>query len=153
MRPNRPHEEEILLWCGVIAQLVRTRANRILQTDEIPYPLFTLLRHFCHDPDREWTVSSLATAFETPQPGMTKKVQRLVDLGLLKTRVDAADARVRWLRVSRRGILLRDKMVGQITPDQRQFFEGWKKNEVRELHRLLKRLKTSLDEDRDSDRR
>lgn len=149
MRPKRPQEEQILVWCGVVTQLVRTRANRILRDAELPYPLFILLRHFCHDPDREWTVTQLAAAFETNQPGMTKKVKRLLDRGLLASRPDAEDGRVRWLRVTPRGVRLRDAMVRRLAPDQMSFFAGWKRGEIAELHGHLERLKTWLDDHRD----
>jgi len=149
MRPERPKEEQILVWCGVVAQLVRTRANRILADAEIPYPLFVLLRHFCHDPDREWTVTQLAAAFETGQPGMTKKVQALLDRRLLASRPDGRDARVRWLRVTKRGQKLRDVLVERLEPDQQQFFRGWKAADVAALHAGLERLKTHLDEHRE----
>ena len=148
MRPKRPQEEEILIWCGVVTQLVRTRANRILRDAELPYPLFVLLRHFCHDPDREWTVTQLAAAFEVNQPGMTKQVKRLLELGLLASRPDPGDGRVRWLRVTRRGVRLRDAMVGRLEPDRQDVFRGWTRGEVAELHRLLFRLKSWLDDNR-----
>jgi DNA-binding MarR family transcriptional regulator len=149
VRPERPKEEQILVWCGVVAQLVRTRANRTLADAEVPYPLFVLLRHFCHDPDRDWTVTQLAAAFETPQPGMSKKVQVLLDQGLLAARPDARDARVRWLRVTKKGTRLRDRLVARLEPDQKRFFHGWKTAEIEELHRGLERLKTHLDEQRE----
>ncbi|MEM7413611.1 MAG: MarR family winged helix-turn-helix transcriptional regulator [Myxococcota bacterium] len=149
MRPKRPQEEQILVWCGVVAQLNRTRANRILADEPLPYPLFVLLRHFCHDPDREWTVGQLTRAFETGQPGMTKKVKKLLDLGLLESRPDPRDGRVRWLRVNRAGVRLRDRMSGRLAPDQKTIFSGWKRSDVAELHRLLDRLRTELDADRD----
>ncbi len=149
MRPKRPKEEQIIVWCGVVTQLVRTRSNRILKDAELPYPLFILLRHFCHDPDREWTVTQLAAAFETKQPGMTKKVKRLLDLGYLAARPDDEDKRVRWLRVTPRGVRLRDAMTNRLAPDQAGYFEGWKRSEVTELHRHLERLKTWLDDHRD----
>jgi DNA-binding MarR family transcriptional regulator len=149
VRPERPKEEQILVWCGVVAQLVRTRANRGLADAEIPYPLFVLLRHFCHDPAREWTVTQLARAFETAQPGMTKKVQALVERGLLTSRIDERDARVRWVRVTRRGERLRDRLMALLEPDQTQFFRGWKAKEVAALHQGLERLKTHLDDHRD----
>lgn len=148
MRPPRSEEEQILVWCGVVAQLVRTRANRILADREIPYPLFVLLRHFCHDPAREWTVTTLAAAFETGQPGMTKKVQVLLGGDLISSRADVRDARVRWLRVTKRGERLRDKLVAQLEPDQKEFFRGWKRSEIASLHEGLERLKTHLDEHR-----
>ena len=149
MRPARPKEEQILVWCGVVAQLTRTRANRILRDAELPYPLFVLLRHFCHDPDREWTVTSLTAAFETEQPGMTKKVQKLLRRGLLASRADPEDRRRRWLRVTPAGVRLRDRLVKRLEPDREHVFRGWSRAEIAALHRSLDRLRTRLDEERE----
>ncbi|MGI9432100.1 MAG: MarR family winged helix-turn-helix transcriptional regulator [Myxococcota bacterium] len=149
MRPQRPQEEQILVWCGVVAQLTRTRANRILRDAELPYPLFVLLRHFCHDPAREWTVSQLTAAFETEQPGMTKKVQKLRALGLLASRRDDADRRQRWLKVTPAGVRLRNKLVKRLEPDRDHIFRGWSRAQISQLHRSLDRLRTELDAERD----
>lgn len=148
MRPPRPKEEQILVWCGVVAQLQRTRANRILAGEDLPYPLFVLLRHFCHDPEREWTVSQLTAAFETEQPGMTKKVRKLLAAGLLRTRPDESDGRRHWLSVTPAGVRLRDRLVALLEPDRDEVFASWKRAEVNELHRLLDRLRTHLDRNR-----
>lgn len=148
MRASRPKEEQILVWCGVVAQLQGTRANRILAKSDLPYPLFVLLRHFCHDPDREWNVSQLTAAFETGQPGMTKKIRKLLTRRLIEVRSDESDRRVRWLRVNRTGVRTRDRLSDQLEPDQRAIFSGWKRKEIAELHRLLNRLRTELDEGR-----
>lgn len=137
------------MWCGVIAQLTRTRTNRILADTHFAYPAFVLLRHFCHDPDREWTVGQLTEAFETEQPGMTKKVHKLLALKLLASRSDDTDGRLRWLRVTPEGIAVRDALVGRLEPDRKQLFRGWKRTEIDELHRLLDRLRTTLDDRRD----
>jgi DNA-binding MarR family transcriptional regulator len=148
MRPQRPAEEEILIWCGVVSQLVRTRSNQLLKDAGLPYPLFILLRHFCHDPDREWTISSLTAAFETGQSGMTKQVQRLLDLGYLATRNDPVDARIKWLRVTATGQKLRDELMAKLAPDQNSYFSNWTAAEIQNLHGLLERLKTYLDDHR-----
>ncbi len=149
MRPPRSEEEQILLWCGVVAQLQRTRTNRILRDSGLPYPLFVLLRHFCHDPDREWTVGQLTAAFETQQPGMTKQVARLEAMSLLASRPDPNDGRSRLLRVTRKGVRLRDALVAKTEPDRARVFQGWKRSEIRALHRGLDRLRTVLDENRE----
>jgi DNA-binding MarR family transcriptional regulator len=150
MRPKRPPEEEILTWCGIISQLVRTRANKILHDDNLPYPLFVLLRHFCHDPAREWTVSSLTAAFETSQSGMTKQVQRLIELGYLQSRNDTQDARIKWLRTTPAGEAMRDMLMTRLMPDQQSLFSNWSTHDVQQLHAGLYRLKTYLDENRDA---
>lgn len=150
MRPTRPKEEQILVWCGVVAQLYHTRTNRILRDAELPYPLFILLRHFCHDPDREWTVSRLTAAFETEQPGMTKKVQKLLKRGLLESRPDEQDRRQRWLKVTPTGIRLRDELTRELEPDRDHIFRGWKRSDIASLHGQLDALRTRLDDERDS---
>jgi len=150
MTAQRTPEEEILTWCGVIAQLSRTRAKKIIADADLPYPLFILLRHFCHDPERKWTVSQLTEAFETGQSGMTKRVQKLIDLGYLATNADEQDARIKWIHVTSRGRALRDQLLNTLAPDQSSLFANWKKRDVEDLHRHLFTLKTYLDEHRDS---
>ena len=148
-RPKRPASEEILVWCGVVAQLMRTRTNRLLDGEALPYPQFVMLRHFCHDPAREWTVSQLAAAFETQQPGISKTVRKLVDAGWLEERADPDDGRRKWLRVTPEGVAVRDSAVGRLAPDRRRIFRGWSRDDVETLHALLFRLKSHLDEHRD----
>ncbi len=149
MRPPRSKEEQILVWCGVVAQLNRTRTSRILAGGDLPYPLFILLRHFCHDPAREWTVGSLTSAFETEQPGMTKQVQKLLDRGLLIGRPDPADGRSRLLRVTQNGVRLRDRLVRRLEPDRDRVFSGWPDADIGEFHRLLGRLRDELESGRE----
>jgi len=118
LRPKRSKEEQIVVWIGVIAQLVRTRNNQILRETDLPYPQFVLLLHFCHDPDREWTVSSLARAFQRNQPGISKTVRQLLDRGLLRSRPDPTDARVKQLRVTARGIRARNAAMAGLAPQR-----------------------------------
>ncbi|MCP5067676.1 MAG: winged helix-turn-helix transcriptional regulator [bacterium] len=132
----------------MIAQLVRTRNNQILHGTDLPYPQFVLLLHFCHDPEREWTVSSLARAFQRKQPGITKTVRQLLDRGFLRSRPDRTDARVKNLRVTARGIRARDAAMVALAPALADDFGNWKRSEISELHRLVERLKEHLDEQR-----
>ncbi len=148
MRPERPKVEQILVWCGVVAQLGRTRVNAILE-GEIPYPLYVLLNHFCHDPDREWTVTELAAAFESPAPGISKNVRRLIERGWLEWRFDGSDGRVKRLRVTASGIAVRDEAAARVLPDRLSLFEDFDEGEVAQLHALLERLKTRMDESRE----
>ncbi|MCG8590975.1 MAG: MarR family winged helix-turn-helix transcriptional regulator [Proteobacteria bacterium] len=151
MRPKRPKAEQIFVWTGVVAQLVRTRCNQLLDQIGLPYSQFTLLLHFSHDPDREWTVTELADAFQQPQPGISKTVQKLVERRWLASRRDDRDGRVRWLRVTGRGLAKRDAAMARLAPDMARFLGGWTPDEVDAFHRLLERLKTDLDEARDAE--
>ncbi len=149
MSAQRTQEEEILTWCGVIAQLSRTRTTKLIADAELPYPLFILLRHFCHNPERKWTVSQLTEAFETGQSGMTKRVQKLIDLGYLAAEADLQDARVKWIHVTPRGRALRDQLLNTLAPDQTSLFTDWETRDIADLHRHLLKLKTYLDDNRD----
>lgn len=149
--PRRSRREQILTWAGVIHQHVRTRSRRALRPLDLPYPQFVLLHHFCHDREREWTVSGLARAFQSPQPGLTKTVAKLVERGWLRARPDPDDARARLLRVTPRGIAVRDRALAAIGRETDRFFEDWSRRDVQTLHRLLERLKRDFDEADDRD--
>ncbi len=147
-RSGRSAEEEILLYCGIIAQLSRSRASNLLRESQIPFPLYVLLGHFCHDPEREWTVGQLAAAFEVGQPGMTKQVRKLLDAKLVRSRPDANDGRVRWLSVTAKGEKLRADCLSELAPSQKVIFADWNKTELRDARRLLRKLKNWLDDNR-----
>ncbi|MEM9621274.1 MAG: MarR family winged helix-turn-helix transcriptional regulator [Pseudomonadota bacterium] len=147
----RAKEEEIMIWAGVVTQLNRTRSNRLLQDSAIPYPLFVLLRHFAHDHTREWSVTGLTAAFETGQSGMTKKVQKLLALGLLDVRDDEQDGRKKWFRISTAGLEQLRRSNVKLHEDQQSIFADWASDDVQALHGLLFRLKSYLDDNRPAD--
>lgn len=150
-RTPRTKEEEILIWAGVVTQLNRTRANQLLAGAEVPYPLFVLLRHFSHDIAREWSITSLTAAFETGQSGMTKKVQKLLALGLIDSRADDQDGRKKWFSINASGLSQLRAMNKRLLQDQKSHFKGWKSGEIDDLHASLYRLKCYLDDNRRSD--
>ena len=137
-----------MIWAGVIAQLNRTRVNRKLAGTQLPYPLFVLLRHFAHDPSREWTINQLTRAFQTEQPGMSKRVNKLAELKLLKDRRDTEDGRKRWFSLSQKGSTLLEKVSEEVRQLDKSAFENWSSEDVEVLHASLYRLKNYLDENR-----
>lgn len=145
---DRLVEEDILIWIGVVAQLTRTRSNRLLTDTALPYPLFVLLRHFSHDPEREWTITQLTSAFETGQSGMTKKVQKLLAEKLLNHRADAADARVKWFSINQLGLEAVAASSTVLRTDIVESLSVWSADEIATAHDLLFRLKSQLDENR-----
>ncbi len=147
-KTNRPKEEEIMIWASVIAQLNRTRANRKLANARLPYPLFVLLRHFAHDPAREWTINQLSSAFQTQQPGMSKRIRKLTSMGLLDSRPDKDDGRVKWLTLNKKGHSLLEELSVEVRELDRSAFADWSREEIDDLHQGLYRLKNHLDENR-----
>ncbi len=137
-----------MIWVGVIAQLNRTRANRKLSATELPHPLFVLLRHFAHDPAREWTVNQLSEAFQTEQPGMSKRVKKLASLKLLNSRPDDQDGRKKWFSLNQKGLAMLEELSNEVRELDKSAFDGWTAEEIDTLHAGLYRLKNYMDENR-----
>lgn len=137
-----------MIWVGVIAQLARTRANRKLSSTELPYPLFVLLRHFAHNPSREWTISQLCDAFQTEQPGMSKRVKKLAEMSLLVSRPDEVDGRIKWFSLNDKGLSVLEEVSVEMRALDQSTFSDWSNKDIERLHSDLFRLKNFLDEHR-----
>lgn len=146
-------DDELLLqtlnFIGIANQLVVTRANELLREGELPFPQFVMLSHFMKDPARPRTVGGIAAAFQAPQPGITKTIQKLARGGFLEYRPSAEDARVKHVFVTPAGRRAFAAAVGRLAPDMRLVFAEWRETDIRRLHGLLRRLKDWLDDNRE----
>ena len=138
-----------MIWAGVVAQLNQTRVNQKLAGTELPYPFFVLLRHFAHDTSRAWTINQLSEAFQTQQPGMSKRVKKLTDHGLLDSRADESDGRVKWFSINQKGSKLLEEHSAEIRALDKSAFADWSQADIEGLQQHLYRLKTYLDENRE----
>jgi DNA-binding MarR family transcriptional regulator len=140
---------QIVNYIGIANQLLTTHANQQLAVLDLPLAQFIMLNHFSHEPARGRTVGSIASAFQTPQPGVTKMLQRLVRKGLLEVRPDAADQRVKHHFVTEQGLAAHGAALARLMPAIDAAFADWLDRDVADLHALLFRLKTWLDAARD----
>lgn len=138
----------ILNWIGIIDQLSTTRANQILKDTDLPLPQFVMLNHFSHRPDEGKTVTGIAAAFQQPQPGVTKTVQKLIGKGYLVSRPCPTDGRAKLLFMAPAGAAAHSAALVSFRPHAERLFEDWRTEEMDELFRLLDRLKIQLDEGR-----
>ena len=139
----------ILNWIGIVDQLAMTRANRVLEAIGLPMPQFVVLNHFSHRPHEPRTVTGVAKAFQQPQPGMTKTIQKLVERGYLRIEADSGDRRVKQLWLTPAGIAAHEAARERLAPDIAATFAGWDAHELDTLLRLLDRLRIHLDTHRD----
>lgn len=139
----------ILNWIGIVDQLAMTKANRVLDTIDLPMPQFVVLNHFSHRPEERRTVTGVAAAFQQPQPGMTKTIQKLVERGYLRAEPDASDGRVKQLMLTAAGSAAHTAARERLAPDIAATFAGWNARELDTLLRLLDRLRVHLDTHRD----
>jgi DNA-binding MarR family transcriptional regulator len=139
----------ILNWIAIVDQLATTKANRVLDAIGLPMPQFIVLNHFSHRPQEPRTVTGVAAAFQHPQPGMTKTIQKLVERGYLRSDADANDGRVKRLLLTAEGTAAHTAACARLAPDIAATFAGWEAHELDTLLRLLDRLRVHLDTHRD----
>jgi DNA-binding MarR family transcriptional regulator len=148
---TRPTEAQALLgwrifnWIGIIDQLATTRAKRTLAELKLPMPQFVMLNHFSHRPNEAKTVTSVASALQQPQPGVTKTMQKLVARKFLKADPAPGDARSKLLTITPKGLEVHTRAVAAFVPGFAEVYAGWDDAEMVDLFAKLDRLKVWLD--------
>lgn len=137
---------ELLTSLGIISQLMEERSRQALP-DDLPRPLFSILSHM-YRLGGDKTVTDLARAFQVPQPGMTKSVQKLLDRGLLRAETDAGDGRRKRLFLTDAGEQAHFNALKGLGPDADLVFSDWSNDDMESLRLLLFRLRRWLDENR-----
>jgi DNA-binding MarR family transcriptional regulator len=135
----------IFNWVGIINQLATDRAERTLVDLKLPMAQFTILNHFSHRPHEPKTVTSISSAMQQPQPGITKTVQKLLGRKLLKAEPDPADKRSKLLTITPKGLEMHQRAVAAFVPRFAESFDGWDEAEMQALFQQLDRLKIWLD--------
>lgn len=148
--PELEKIRQILVWLGVAEQLLVTRLNRTIAGTNLPFAQFIMLNHFRAFADEGHTISRLASAFETGQPGISKTVARLVEKGYLRAEPDPRDGRSKHHYLTEAGIAAHTAALARIAPDAALIFRDWPAGDIDELHRLIFKLKSWLDENRDT---
>jgi len=141
---------QTLVWIGVANQLMVTRLNKAIANTDLPFAQFIMLNHFRAFADEGHTIGRLANALETGQPGVTKTVARLVEKGYLRTEPNPADGRSRLHYLTVAGTTAHTDALSRIAPDAMLIFRDWAPEDINDLHRLLFKLKSWLDENRDT---
>ena len=142
--PAKRTSRQILIWLGAAERRLVTRVNRTLKGGGLPYAQFVVLNHLASLPGIAWTVSALASALETGQPGVSKILSRLAAKGYVHMDPDPGDGRLRRLRLTQAGELAYREASQRIAPQADDIFGDWENADIDALHRLLYRLKSSL---------
>lgn len=142
--------KQVLIWLGVTNQLTTTRFNQLMSESNLPLPQFAMLNHFSRDPQQQYTVTQLASAFQANQPAITKTVQHLISKGYLAVQVSQEDKRVKYHSITAAGLAAHQQAIDRILPDAQLIFAQWSAEEIETLHQSLYRLKNWLDDHRDT---
>jgi DNA-binding MarR family transcriptional regulator len=139
---------QILIWLGAAEQHLATRMNRLLRGADLPFAQFVVLDHLASLPDEIWTVTRLASALDTGQPGVSKILARLADKGYVRIEADPADRRIKRHRLTEAGLGVYHDAFQRIAPHAGDAFADWQETDLDALHALLYKLKSSLRESR-----
>lgn len=99
---------------GIIDQLVRTKLERVLP-DGLRMSHFGVLNHFARL-GGEQSPAVLANAFQVTKGAMTNTVTRLEARGLVDVRPDPEDGRAKLVRLTKKGLSVRDTCIEAVTP-------------------------------------
>lgn len=150
MKERIQNEVKLMTQIGIIQQLLATRQAKHFAKLELSYSQFTILKHFSNNPEKEWTITSLADVMEMNQPGITKVVSKLIDKNLLSAKSDSQDARKKHLKITPQGLSLCDKIIRSLIPDISNMLSSWDDNQLIDMQIHIEKLMRWLDENRDN---
>jgi DNA-binding MarR family transcriptional regulator len=96
-------------------------------------------------PPFELNPTELAEAMLVSSGGMTKRLDRLAEAGLVERRPDPSDRRAIRVRLTRRGKALVDRTLAEHLENQRRILGSLTPQQQRQLDRLLRRLLAGLE--------
>lgn len=140
----RRKSQQILVWLETAEQRLATRLNRALKGAGLPFAQFVVLNHLASLPGEGWTVTGLAGALETGQPGVSKILRRLAAKGHVRIDTDPGDRRLRRHRLTEAGKAAHREAFRRVAPQTTEIFSGWRDGDIDTLHGLLYKLKSSL---------
>ncbi len=138
----------IMNWIGIVNQLSVTRANQLLEAGPIPFPQFKMLLHFHNQDYKRHTVTEVAAAFQQPQPGTTKTIQKLERKGYLESTEHPDDGRARLFSITPDGRKAITESRQLLNPLLQELFEEWQPDDLDRFFTMLDQLKRGLDENR-----
>jgi len=136
---------------GITSQAFRSRVDGLLAPHGLSYNHFSMLVHLTHQhqtnqdkTEQGQTISQLADAFETKQPGVSKMVTKFEAAGWVQTQSDPADIRKKLVSITTAGAKLVEDTQIILGTDVIGWFDGWSDADQAKFLKLLNRLNESL---------
>lgn len=139
---------KLMTSLGIINQLTEAWLSKALIPHGINQSQFNLLTHFSRHPEQEQTISHLAEVMQMNQPGITKVVNKLLEIGLVNIRKDSHDGRKKWISINQSGLDKTQNAFTSFLPMLDRCFEGWDDKQLSEMLAHSQTLQVWLDENR-----
>jgi len=140
---------KILISLGIIHQLNNAWLAKALTPLGLNQSQFNLLNHFAHQPQRQQTISQLAQVMQMNQPGITKVVNKLVEMKMIEITKDEQDGRKKWIKINANGLEKVENAHASFTPKLNSCFQQWEEPEMQQMLQHLDKFKHWLDNNRD----
>ena len=137
-------ENHVFFW---LTQVIGARDRELaqgLRDYGLRVPEWRLLAALHARPDS--TMSDLAELATIDRTTLTRTVDRMEEAGWLARAADAADMRVTRLALSAPGRRMFERIWPEVEKLNALALEGLSKAEIRDLHRILERMRANLDE-------
>ena len=130
-----------MVRAGALVRCVRRRERAVVPGLE-PGQL-GLLESLADGPLR---ITELATGLQLELSTVSRRITRLVELGLVEKLTDAGDRRVQMATLTGQGADALGRVLTERHALVTQLLGGWQRRDVAELARLLEQLADQLDE-------
>ncbi|WP_253820834.1 MarR family winged helix-turn-helix transcriptional regulator [Vibrio sp. 99-70-13A1] len=140
---------KLFISLGIIHQLTDAWLAKALGPHNLTQSQFNVLTHFSRHPDQAQTVSQLSDVMQMNQPGLTKVVNKLFDMGLVDIEKDADDGRKKWIKINQSGLEKVSVAYASFSPMMESCFDGWEEEEMSDTLEKINKLKGWLDSHRD----
>lgn len=138
----------LFISLGIVSQLTDAMLATKLSPFGISSSQFTILTHFLRHQDQAQTISELAKVMQMNQPGLTKVINKLHQMGMLDIEKDQFDGRKKWIRINAFGIETVQAAYASFMPVMDEIFAEWGENEMQQTLDKIDKLKVWLDENR-----
>ena len=139
---------QVAIWMGIVSQLYTSRLGQLLSRHSFTTAQFSLLNHLARHHHEQHTISALAAALEVNQPGVTKIVKKLSEMGLIASERDAVDSRKKYVSITQEGFAAIQQVQQDLSPDMQALFANFEQADLETLLGYLKTIGAWLDSNR-----
>ncbi|MDW6004076.1 MarR family winged helix-turn-helix transcriptional regulator [Vibrio mangrovi] len=139
---------KLFISLGIVHQLTDSFLTKQLAPHGINQSQFHVLTHFSRHKEQPCTISQLAQVMQMNQPGITKVINKLDEMGLIDIEKDAFDGRKKWITVNDKGLEKLAAAYESFAPRMAEMFADWNEQEMIQTLQQIDKLKNWLDNHR-----
>ena len=133
---------------GLMSQIYNNRLANLLKAKDITYPQYEVLNFILRSGPQGTTIMKITEGVEILQPAVTKTVNKFVKRGLLLSRADSVDKRVKHISITHEGATFIGSLQASLMPVVLTCFEDWDTERTEKFTQELGQFRRWLEENR-----